>query len=371
MDKKVRGSLFGKYVRMARSAKEIDWSQRLAPGDQAYLEKRIEDNEWYPLDVYERIGLAILSELEGDSLESTRTWGQSLIDNVYEVHESMICEEDPTESLVRYQVYRRTFYNFDPLKIMLIFKNYAKIKINRGMESKLAEQAACYQSLGSFERLLELSGAAYVQHRFTHKSWSGDPDTILELIWSEVSRDSKVKGVIFLDYVRMLKSKKDADWSKHLTSADLAYLSQNIAYDQWYPLESFERMGVAILDVIAGGDVDQARAWGRFSMDHLFKTNDSLVVKGDPGESLMRFQVLRRSYFTFETISISYLGEGYAKISISYRMSNRAEKPAAYQTLGFFESLFELCGVTNLRHNFLAKSWEGDSTTVLELDWRQ
>ena len=106
-------------------------------------------------------------------------------------------------------------------------------------------------------------------------------------------------------------------------------------------------------------------------MDYFSTLHPSLIAEDDPGESLMRFQVLRRSYFTFETINISYLGEGYAKISISYRMRNKAEKAATYQTLGFFEQLLELSGVTNLRHQFLSKSWEGDSSTVLELDWRE
>ncbi len=47
-----------------------------------------------------------------------------------------------------------------------------------------AQEAAAHQTLGFFQRLLELSGAKDVRAAFTAKSWEGAPQTILALSWS-------------------------------------------------------------------------------------------------------------------------------------------------------------------------------------------
>ena len=78
-----------------------------------------------------------------------------------------------------------------------------------------------------------------------------------------------MRGSLFVDYVRMLRSRKDVNWSNSLAPEDVAFLSERIAADQWYPMESFERMGLAILAEIAGGDITAVKEWGRSSIDGL------------------------------------------------------------------------------------------------------
>ena len=36
----------------------------------------------------------------------------------------------------------------------------------------------------------------------------------------------QVRGVLFVDYVRMLRSQKKVDWAQHLAATDLAYLQE-------------------------------------------------------------------------------------------------------------------------------------------------
>ena len=56
----------------------------------------------------------------------------------------------------------------------------------------------------------------------------------------------KVKGSLFVDYVRMIKGNKDIDWGKYLTAEDMAFLDEPVADSEWYPFETFERMGLGI-----------------------------------------------------------------------------------------------------------------------------
>lgn len=179
----------------------------------------------------------------------------------------------------------------------------------------------------------------------------------------------QVKGSLFVDYVRMIKSRKDVNWSRHLTGEDLAFLDQVIEEAKWFPMKSFERMGIGILTEIAGGNFEAAHLWGRFSMDALFSLHPDLVAEENPLESIFRFQVLRRSFFNFDAISIRSMQNKQVVIEIDYQMSKLAERAACCQTAGFFERVLELSGAREITHEFTQQAWETSPPTLLKLTW--
>lgn len=179
----------------------------------------------------------------------------------------------------------------------------------------------------------------------------------------------KVKGTLFVDYVRMIRSRKHIDWRRHLEPGDLAYLQRQIQPDAWYPMETFERFGLAILAELADGNLEAARTWGELSLDDLRRHHPDLVVAGDPRESLMRVKVLRASLFDFEAVAIRDLRDGEARIRVDYGMQPAAEEAAAHQTLGVFERLIVVSGGQDCRATLASRSWLGDSDTIIELRW--
>lgn len=180
----------------------------------------------------------------------------------------------------------------------------------------------------------------------------------------------QVKGTLFVDYVRMLRSRKDIDWARYLEPEDLPFLSQRIALEGWYPMATFERFGLAILAEITRDDLFLARAWGRMSAEFLVTDNEQLLVSDDPRESLMRVLVFRKSFFDFEVVSIPQLTDGHATIHVHYGMAPRAEQAAAFQTLGFFGRLVELSGAAGVMTQMTQRSWEGDPATEFTIDWK-
>jgi hypothetical protein len=179
-----------------------------------------------------------------------------------------------------------------------------------------------------------------------------------------------VKGVLFADYVRMIRGRKDIDWSTLLRPEDRLLVMSRIEPNGWYPMASFERLGNAILGEIAHGAVEAVRMWGRFSVDQLRAGTPQLVSDGDPVETLMRFRVLRATYFDFEALQVPMLTDEQAEIVISYHMGAVAEEAAAHQTMGFFERLLEVAGATQVFAQFAERSWVGDPRTLLELSWQ-
>ena len=179
-----------------------------------------------------------------------------------------------------------------------------------------------------------------------------------------------VKGILFADYVRMIRSHKGVDWSKLLHRHDLFYLRTKIDMVEWYPMEVFERMGNAILREVAGNDIEAVRMWGGISVDKLSATSPSLVAPGDAIETMMRFRVERATYFDFEALEMPTLVEDHAHVVIHYYMGRVAEQAASYQTMGFFERLLEMAGATHIEARFLERSWKEGPRTLLELTWK-
>jgi hypothetical protein len=134
-------------------------------------------------------------------------------------------------------------------------------------------------------------------------------------------------------------------------------------------METFERMGLAILAEVRP-DMDTVRAWGRMQVDVLAAKHPTLVVVGDAMDTLMRFRVLRASFFDYPALEVTDLSEGEANLVVSYGMSPRAEEAASWQTVGFFERLLELAGATDVGASFTSKVWDGDLVTTARLLWR-
>jgi hypothetical protein len=179
-----------------------------------------------------------------------------------------------------------------------------------------------------------------------------------------------VRGVLFLDYVRMLRSQKSVDWSTHLPPEDLTYLSTKIEPDVWYPMATFERFGNAILRHVARGELFPVQLWGRYSAAQLRAAHPLLLEPNNPIETVNRFRVLRATFFDFTALEVPMLHDDAAHVVIAYHMGMPAEEAAAFQTMGFFEGLLELAGGRHVEARFSERSWGGDPRTLLELRWQ-
>jgi hypothetical protein len=178
-----------------------------------------------------------------------------------------------------------------------------------------------------------------------------------------------VRGVLFVDYVRMLRSQKTVNWADHLAPEDLPYLTQRIDPDAWYPMATFERMGNAILATVVGGQLMPVLMWGRLQASQLRAAHPSLLAEGDPVESLNRFRVMRQTFFDFDALEVLLLHDDEAQLVIRYHMGMPAEEAAAMQTVGFFEGLLGLAGARDIRSTFKEKSWAGDPRTRVDFIW--
>ena len=180
-----------------------------------------------------------------------------------------------------------------------------------------------------------------------------------------------VRGALFADYVRMIRHRKDVDWSRHLSAEDLAYIEQRTQRDDWYPMAVFERLGNAILAQSGAATLDAVRWWGQLSVSNVVALHPGLIARGDPLDSLMRLKVLRATLFDFPAFDIPVLSNGQARLVMSYHMGPVAEEAASHQSLGFCEGVIGLAGGIDVTWRFRERAWAGDPKTIIELQWEE
>lgn len=366
--KKVRGALLVDFVKMIRSRKDVDWSEYLTMDDLKIINDVICGNDWYPFEMFERMVTAIMAEVALGDLKQTRLFGRKVVDLLYQRHPDLICKNNPSETITRFQTYAGSLLDFRPVAIKFIGEDLIEVRIDLGM-NPAAEEIAVYQILGYAERLVELSGGKDIRSHITAKAWERSAETRIQIAWSDLVSEKKVKGDLFLDFVKMIKRRKEVDWSKHLNEFDRSFLDQAIIETDWYPFDTFERMGLAIMREIVKPDLEQIRRWGRYYLEELFNRHEALVERGNPKESIMRVLVLQGGFFNFEGFQAQSVLDNSVRIRIDFGMAPELERAICYQTLGFFEHLLYHSGIAEVGHEFKEKAWEGGRATVLELNW--
>ena len=167
----------------------------------------------------------------------------------------------------------------------------------------------------------------------------------------------------------MIRRRKDIDWMQTLRVEDSALVQQRIDPDAWYPMSSFERLGIAILQNFEGAGLDAVRMWGTFSAHQFVREHPGVVAPKDPIETLMRLKVQRATLFDFPAFDMQTLIDGHAVVTATYHMGPVAEEAACYQTLGFCEGMLAAAGARTVSGMLGQLSWLGAPHTALVLNW--
>jgi hypothetical protein len=115
--------------------------------------------------------------------------------------------------------------------------------------------------------------------------------------FSQGGRTMQVKGTWLLDFVKMIRSNKDKNFDQWLTRADWDIINSQVLPSQWYPYESFNRIGRAVFRGVSGSNLEITKAFGKLMMKNLLDVYKSVLIEGDPAESVEKFNVLRRTFF--------------------------------------------------------------------------
>ena len=81
----------------------------------------------------------------------------------------------------------------------------------------------------------------------------------------------KVKGTLIIDYVRIIRANRERSWDRWLAKEDWEIIDGQVLPSNWYPYESFRRIGFAVFKEIANSDLNVAQQFGRLTIRNLAK----------------------------------------------------------------------------------------------------
>ena len=94
--------------------------------------------------------------------------------------------------------------------------------------------------------------------------------TGIKILKAVLMSQGKVKGVMLIDYVRMIRANKGLPWEEYLTKEDMDIVNAKIFPSSWYSVEIMERMGQAVFLLIGKGDLEMAKIFGEITIQDTF-----------------------------------------------------------------------------------------------------
>ncbi len=182
--------------------------------------------------------------------------------------------------------------------------------------------------------------------------------------------ERKVKGTMLIDQVKQIRANKDKDWDKYLKPEDREIISGRILPSTWYPLELYQRCGLAVFQVLGGGNPDLARLRGKIRGKELFgDVYKNIVAKKDPMTALRSFVKIYGGLFNFSTIELEKIEEKHAIIKHDYDPEDPGNMPYCYTLMGHLDVLVEMTGGKNVKIELTSKQWEGAPVTIFDITW--
>jgi len=180
----------------------------------------------------------------------------------------------------------------------------------------------------------------------------------------------KVKGTWLVDYIKMIRANPDKNWDKYLTDEDREIVDSKVLASGWYPYESFNRLGKAVFQELAGGDLKIVKSFGRLFADNILQVYKNLCVEGDPAATISKVFALQRTFFKDIPALIEPVEKESNRFVVRINVSDMEREMGAvdafaYQYAGMIERLVELCGNTNKK----IEVREIDSGFEIESTW--
>lgn len=161
----------------------------------------------------------------------------------------------------------------------------------------------------------------------------------------------QIKGTFMLDFIKLIRANKDKDWDKWLTPEDREIIESKVLPSNWYPFDSWQRIGNAVFNEMAGGNLDLIRAYGPTITKNLLNVYSHVLVEGDPAASIEKFEGIRKTFLKGmeSNIIITERGTDMMKLEIlSIGQEDTFLEAFAHATMGGIEELVKLAGGKNI-----------------------
>ena len=178
----------------------------------------------------------------------------------------------------------------------------------------------------------------------------------------------QVKGTLLVTFVKGIRANKSGVYDKLITDKDKEIVNQKILNSAWYSFETFKNCVNAVSQVVAKGNSEIVKNWGRMYGEIIMKSiYKSAVTEGTPQKAWTSFNRLFKLWFNFGSQFGEFVSD--EEVHITYKEFDPDFENYYYLAEGWIARFFELALGKKVISKFIAKSWEGAEETILQFSW--
>jgi hypothetical protein len=183
--------------------------------------------------------------------------------------------------------------------------------------------------------------------------------------------ERKLKGSVALDMVKVVRAFPDQPWDRFLLPEDMEIVNSMIIPAEWYPIEFFQRVGLAVYKLVAKGNDEVVAQFARRAMKELYEgPYRPFLAQGDPFAATEKFLDLRRGLFNFSKMEMERTGEESLRVRISEFGTLEEGLDVFMLVLGVhFQELIKYNGGDRVNLDYHRETEAGQIKMVFELSW--
>jgi len=189
---------------------------------------------------------------------------------------------------------------------------------------------------------------------------------------SPAESDIKVKGSIFLIFVKTIRGSKDERLYRYLNDEDKKIISGRIFPSGWYPMDTFWHCLRACYEVFGEKKPKNAREWGKVMGIQLLTGTYKDVLStanSDLPSAVKTFALISKTFFSHSHFEVVSLEAKKARLKLTQVSDNPAAMVLYFIICGFLEKYIELAGGKNCRTNFSEMVENDKKNVVFEASW--
>jgi len=183
-ERSVKGNVILDYVKMIRANPHLPWKELLKPEEWEQINRLILPASWYPLPLFQRVGLAVFKLVAKENYALLHAYGRSLADQMHADNPGLVVKGRPRDTLHKYRAIQDRLYSFKGLDTVDISPQHMIAYIYSQPED-IGIPVYLEQISGTIERLVELSGGRQVQVKLIESVLKGAKQNTLEITWEE------------------------------------------------------------------------------------------------------------------------------------------------------------------------------------------
>jgi hypothetical protein len=177
----IKGSLFISWVKAVRADKQ-GMLLKLNETDRKILETKLYPSSWYPFETYRNIVEIVCRKFAKNDEKIIYDWGyQSSDEIVGKIYKHIIVDGSPSKTVASFASTKGSLFDFGSMVASETNDKTIHFTVS-GFPDNF--EALYHLIRGWTAKLITFSGAKNVESVYLKKTWTGDPETVIEYTWS-------------------------------------------------------------------------------------------------------------------------------------------------------------------------------------------